>query len=453
MKILSLNCGSSSAKYMLFNWKEQEIMAKGLVERVGIGGSFIVHEAVGHDKVKIEHDCPDHSEAIKLILKMLTHEDYGVIEDMSEVAAVGHRVVHGGERFARSVVIDDEVIAAFKRLQDLAPLHNPPNILGIEAARKVLPGVPQMAIMDTAWHQTMKPAQFLYAVPYSWYEKYKIRRYGFHGTSLLYVAKRAAVLLGKNAADCNLITLHIGNGVSANAVKGGVSFDTSMGFTPLEGLIMGTRAGDHDAALDFYVMQKEGIGYKEIDRILNEESGILGITGKYCDRRDVLEAAARGDERAQLAFEMETYRIKKYIGAYMAALGRVDALVWTAGVGEMSPEIRAGAMENLEHLGIKFDPVKNAAAKTRNAESDISAADSKVKIFVIPTDEELVLTEDVVALLEGRYENNGGFKYSFEDPAYENKMRSKAFARECLKYPERSLAAVKVSTPEMAGSH
>jgi acetate kinase len=419
-------------------------MAKGLVERVTIGDSYIVHEVTGRDKLTIKQDCPTHREAIKLIIDCLVHPEHGAVKNMDEVNAVGHRVVHGGEKFAKSVVITDEVLQTFKELQDLAPLHNPPNIMGIEAARALMPKVPHMAIMDTAWHQTMPPAQFMYAVPYVWYEKYKIRRYGFHGTSLLYVAKRAAVLLGKDPFACNVISLHIGNGVSANAVKNGLSFDTSMGFTPLEGLVMGTRAGDHDAALDFYVQQKENIGSKEIDNILNKKSGLLGITGQYTDRRDVLEAMAKGDERAKLAFEMECYRIKKYIGAYTAALGRVDALVWTAGVGEMAVDIRAKAMENLEHIGIKFDPAKNKAARTRNSESDISAPDSKVKIFVIPTDEELVFTEDVVALLEGTYDIHTNFKYSFQDSAYRNRMREEEFERECQEKPEKMLAVAKV---------
>jgi len=444
MKILSLNCGSSSAKYMLYNWADQVIMAKGLVERVTIGDSFCVHEVTGRDKLTIKHDCPNHGEAIKLIMETLTHPEYGVIKEMSEVSAVGHRVVHGGEKFAKSVAIDDEVLQTFKELQDLAPLHNPPNILGIEAARALMPNVQHMAIMDTAWHQTMPPAQFTYAVPYVWYEKYKIRRYGFHGTSLLYVAKRAAVLLGKDPFDCNIISLHIGNGVSANAVKNGVSFDTSMGFTPLEGLVMGTRAGDHDAALGYYVMQKEGIGPKEIDNILNKKSGLLGITGQFTDRRDVLEAMEKGDERARLAFEVECYRIKKYIGAYTAALGRVDALVWPAGVGEMAVDVRAKALENLEHIGIKFDPAKNKAARTRNSESDISTPDSKVKVFVIPTDEELVFTEDVVALLDGTYDIHTKFKYSFQDPGYRNKMRDEEFEKECQEKPEKKAAVAKI---------
>jgi acetate kinase len=307
--------------------------------------------------------------------------------------------------------------------------------MGIEAAMELLPDIPHMAIMDTAWHQTMPDYVYNYAVPYQWYEKYGIRRYGFHGTSLLYVAKRAAVLLDKDPFECNLISCHIGNGVSVNAVKNGLSYDTSMGFTPLEGAIMGTRAGDHDAALDFYVMQKEGYSPQEIDSILNKKSGILGITGKYVDRRDVIKAASQGEGRAKLAIEMEAYRLKKYIGAYTAALGRIDALVFTAGVGEMSDIIRGKVLEGLNILGIKYDPEKNEIARTRNAELDISAPDSKVKIFIIPTDEELVFVEDVVALLEGTYDLHTNFKYTFQDKDYKNLMRKKAFAKECKEKP------------------
>jgi len=436
MIILSFNCGSSSVKYQLYNWEKQEIIVKGIVERVTIGNSFCVHEVNNQQKVTIEHDCPTHKEAVKLIIDSLIHPGYGAIKDLSDITAIGHRVVHGGEKFTKSVVINHEVLKTFKELADLAPLHNSPNIMGIEAAMELSPDIPHMAIMDTAWHQTMPDYVYSYAVPYQWYEKYGIRRYGFHGTSLLYVAKRAAVLLGKDPFECNLISCHIGNGVSVNAVKNGLSYDTSMGFTPLEGAIMGTRAGDHDAALDFYVMQKEGRSPQEMDAILNKKSGILGITGKYVDRRDVVKAASKGDKRAQLALEMEAYRLKKYIGAYTAALGRVDALVFTAGVGEMSPIIRAKTLEGLDILGMKYDTEKNRLARTRNAELDISSDDSPVKIFIIPTDEELVFVEDVVALLEGTYDLHTNFKYTFQDEDYQNLMRKKAFEEECKKKPD-----------------
>ncbi len=444
MKILVLNCGSSSAKYMVYDWDAQEITCKGLVERVTIGGSYCTHEVTGRDEVKVERDCPTHREAVNLILELLVHPQHGVLKSIREIDAVGHRVVHGGEKFAKSVKINQDILNAFKELQDTAPLHNPANVLGIEAAQVLLPDVPHMAVMDTAWHQTMKPPQYMYALPYEWYEKHQIRRYGFHGTSLLYVAKRAAVLLGKDPFDCNLVTLHIGNGVSANAVKKGLSFDTSMGFTPQEGLVMGTRAGDFDAAVLTHMMQLENIPPKEMGSIINKKSGLLGITGQYTDRRDVLEAMEKGDKRAGLAFEMECYRIKKYIGAYAAAIGGIDALVWTAGVGEMAVDIRAKSMEGLEFLGIKFDPEKNRVARTRNMESDISASDSKVKIFVIPTDEELVMVEDVVTLLNGTYDVHTNFKYSFQDPQYRNKMRDAELAKQLQKKPGMAQAQARI---------
>ncbi|MFA6711938.1 MAG: acetate kinase [Candidatus Caldatribacteriota bacterium] len=430
MIILSLNCGSSSVKYQLYNWTNKEIIAKGIVERVTVGNSFCVHEVNHKEKVTLKQDCPSHREAIKLIIDTLIHPEYGAIKKLSDIAAIGHRVVHGGEKFAKSVLINQEVLKTFKELSVLAPLHNPPNIMGIEAAMELLPDIPHAAIMDTAWHQTMPAHVYMYAVPYEWYEKYRIRRYGFHGTSLLYVAKRAAVLLNKDPFQCNLISCHIGNGVSINAVKNGLSYDTSMGFTPLEGAIMGTRAGDHDAALDFYVMQKESLSPQEIDSILNKKSGILGITGKYTDRRDVVKAANNGEERAMLAVEMEVYRLKKYIGAYAAALGRLDALIFTAGVGEMSTTTRSKILEGLELFGIRYDSKKNSVARTRNKESDISAPDSKVKIFVIPTDEELVFVEDVVALIEGRYDIHTNFKYTFQEKGYKNLMRERAYKKE-----------------------
>lgn len=432
MIILSFNCGSSSVKYQLYNWIKKEIIAKGIVERVSIGNSFCVHEVNHKEKITLEEDCPTHKEAIKLIIDMLTHPEHGVIKKLSDISAIGHRVVHGGEKFSKSVLINQEELNTFKELAGLAPLHNPPNIMGIEAAMELLPDIPHAAIMDTAWHQTMPPYVFTYAVPYEWYEKYGVRRYGFHGTSLLYVAKRAAVLLGKDPFTCNLISCHIGNGVSINAVKDGLSYDTSMGFTPLEGAIMGTRAGDHDAALDFYMMQKEGYSPKEMDNILNKGSGIRGITGKYIDRRDVIKASKQGDKRAELAIEMEVYRLKKYIGAYTAVLGRLDALVFTAGVGEKSAHIRGKVLEGLNILGIKFDPEKNKLARTRNHESDISAADSRVKIFIIPTDEELVFIEDVVALLKGTYDIHTNFHYTFQKKDYRNLMREKAYKKEII---------------------
>ena len=401
MVILTLNCGSSSVKYQVFDWAAQSILANGIVERVTQSGSVICHKVPGRAEHTQTRECPTHTLAIGLILNTITGAETGVIKDMSEIRAVGHRMVHGGSKFARSCMIDDEFLATFKSLNDLAPLHNPANLLGVEAARAVLPKVPQCAVMDTAWHQTMPESSYLYALPYEWYEKHMVRRYGFHGTSFLYNAKRTAVLLGKDPFKTNLITAHIGNGASINAVKDGCSFDTSMGLTPLEGLVMGTRSGDIDPGIIFHVMRKTGMSAAEVEKKLNKESGVLGVTGKWADRRDVETGAENGDPRAIAALNLESYRIKKYIGAYYAALGHVDALVFTAGVGEMSPIIRALATDGLEEMGIKIDAEKNNLAKCRNAELDISAPGSRVKVFVIPTDEELVMTEDAYALISG----------------------------------------------------
>jgi len=421
MDILALNCGSSSVKYQLFDWNKKEVIAKGMVERVTIGDSFIIHEVPGRDTYREEYECPDHRTAIHLIVKILTDKKYGVVESMEQISAVGHRVVHGGEKFARSVMIDDAVLDAIKEVQHLAPLHNPPNISGIEAAQENLPNVPHIAIFDTAFHQTMPEHAYMYPLPYEWYEKHSVRRYGFHGTSHLYVSKRAAVMLGKDPKDCNIITMHIGNGVSHAAIKGGISVDTSMGLTPLEGAVMGTRCGDIDPAIPMFIQQKEGLSAKELDSILNKKSGVLGITGQFTDRRDVLEGIENGDPRCKLALEIEGYRLKKYIGSYCAALGRLDAVVFTAGVGEMGSAIREKALENLEHMGIKLDKEKNAATMTRKRESIITTPDSPVKVFVIPTDEELVFTEDVVAILEETYTDHMSFKYSFSSSEFQRK--------------------------------
>jgi len=421
MDILALNCGSSSVKYQLFDWKKKEVIAKGMVERVTIGDSFIIHEVPGRDTYREEYECPDHRTAIHLIVKILTDKKYGVVESMDQISAVGHRVVHGGEKFAHSVMIDDAVLDAIKEVQHLAPLHNPPNISGIEAAQENLPNVPHIAIFDTAFHQTMPEHAYMYPLPFEWYEKHSVRRYGFHGTSHLYVSKRAAVMLGKDPKDCNIITMHIGNGVSHAAIKGGISVDTSMGLTPLEGAVMGTRCGDIDPAIPMFIQQKEGLSAKELDSLLNKKSGVLGITGQYTDRRDVLEGIENGDPRCRLALEIEGYRLKKYIGSYCAALGRLDAVVFTAGVGEMGAAIREKALEGLEHMGIKLDKEKNAATMTRKRESVITTPDSPVKVFVIPTDEELVFTEDVVAILEESYTDHMNFKYSFSSSEFQRK--------------------------------
>ncbi|RKX77262.1 MAG: propionate kinase [Spirochaetes bacterium] len=436
MVIMTLNCGSSSVKYQLYDWKEREILAKGIVERVTTEGSFIRHFAKGERSLAREKDCPTHRDAIELIIQTITDLEYGAIGSLGDIKAVGHRAVHGGDKFAKSVIVDDVFKKTFESLSDLAPLHNPANLTGIEAAEEILPEAVHCAIMDTAWHQTMPQEAYLYALPFEWYSKYGVRRYGFHGTSFLYTAKRASVLLGKDPFKTDLIIAHIGNGASINAVKDGISVDTSMGLTPLEGLIMGTRSGDIDAAIPFYIMRMTAMKPEEVETVLNKKSGVLGITEKWVDRRDVEEASRDGDERARLAIEMEGYRIKKYIGSYYAVLGKPDALVFTAGVGEMAPIIREKAIEGLEDLGIKLDRQKNNLSKTRNAETLISTPDSTVKIFVIPTDEELVMTEDTHALLEGNYDVHTSFEYTFQRKDYRNKEREAALQDEIRINPE-----------------
>ncbi len=447
MKILCLNCGSSSVKYLLFDWQSKITVASGLVERVGIGGSFINIEAPGREKVTVNQDCPTHKDAIKMVIDTLTHKEHGVIDSLDGITAVGHRVVHGGEKFVKSVIIDDKIVENFRELSSLAPLHNPANIQGIEAARALMPKIPHMAVMDTAWHQTMPESSYMYALPREWYEKYAIRRYGFHGTSFLYTAKRAAVLLGKDPFQTNLVICHIGNGASVNAVKNGLSYDTSMGFTPLEGLVMGTRSGDCDPAVPLYVMARESRNPGEMDAILNKKSGKLAITGKFSDARDVEMAAEQGDARAQLALDMEANRIKKYIGAYAAEVGGIDAVVFTAGVGEMGPLTRWGALEGLDFMGISCDKEKNDISKTRNSETEISTKGSKVKVFVIPTDEERVFVEDVVGLMSGSYDIHTRFNYTFQAADYRNSLRDDAFAKQCVKKPDLLKVAVNAPNP------
>ncbi|MCL2381373.1 MAG: acetate kinase [Treponema sp.] len=436
MVILTLNCGSSSAKYQLYDWEKKDVLAVGVVEKVTQGGSSINHKARGREEYTLSHDCPTHTDAVNLIIKTLTDSKVGVISDMSVIKAVGHRTVHGGDKFLKSVIVDSAAIDAFNAIKDLSPLHNPANIMGIEAAQKVLPNVPHCATMDTAWHQTMPPSSYLYALPYEWYENYSVRRYGFHGTSFLYTAKRAAVLLGKDPFKTNVIIAHLGNGASINAVKDGCSFDTSMGLTPLEGLVMGTRCGDADLAMPFYVMRKSGMSAADIESALNKKSGLLGITGNLVDRRDIQAAALKGDERAILAQKMEAHRVKKYIGAYHAILGRVDALVFTAGVGEFSAWMRQAILDGLEETGIVYDPAKNDLARTRNAETLISTPQSKIPVYIIPTDEELVMTEDAYALMAGTYDVHTKFTYSFQSKDYVNKGRAEGLKEELAKKPE-----------------
>ena len=449
MVILTLNCGSSSVKYQVYDWDSRNILATGLVERVTLGNSSISHKPRVHanlaaqgkspespmEEYAASYECPTHTTAIELILNTISHPEHGVIDDMSTIKAVGHRVVHGGPKYASSVLITDDAMATFREISDLAPLHNPANLMGVEAAMAVMPGVPQCAVMDTAWHQTMPPMAYTYAVPREWSEKHMVRRYGFHGTSFLYNTKRAAVLLGKNPNDVNLVICHIGNGASVNAVKNGCSFDTSMGLTPLEGLVMGTRSGDIDPGIVFHMMRSQGMKASEVEKKLNRESGVLGITGRWADRRDIEMAAEKGDENAKLCQEIESYRIKKYIGSYMAALGRLDAIVFTAGVGEMGPMIRRLATDGLQDYGIEIDTMKNELAKCRNAELDITSVRSKVKIFVIPTDEELVITEDSYALMARTYDLHTNYNYIFQDRDYVNKSRAEGLARDLERKP------------------
>lgn len=433
MVILTLNCGSSSIKYQVYDWEGAAVLASGIVERIGIEGSRIEQEVRG-EEVEVKRPLSDHGEAMKLLMETILHPQYGAVERGGDIKAVGHRVVHGGERFAKSVIITDEAIAAFRALKDLAPLHTPANLIGIESARAVLPGVPHCAIMDTAWHQTMPKKAFLYALPYPWYTDYGVRRYGFHGTSFLYTAKRASVLLNKDPFKTKAIIAHIGNGSSINAVKDGVSVDTSMGLTPLEGLVMGTRSGDHDPAISFYMMKRAGMTPDEVETALNKKSGVLGISQRWVDRRDIESAARGGDEAARLTQRIEAYRIKKYIGAYFAALGGADAIVFTAGVGERGPVTRLLATEGLECMGIRMDPSKNEVSMTRNAETQISTDDSPVKIFVIPTNEELVMAEDTYALLKGTYDIHTNYTYRFQSRDYVNRERAANLLKDLEKW-------------------
>lgn len=388
MKVLVINAGSSSLKYQLIDMNTKELMAKGLCERIGIDGSLLKHTPAGKDAVKIEKPMPSHSDAINLVIEALVSKEHGVIADMSEIKAVGHRVVHGGEHFSSSVIITEEVKEILKECSVLAPLHNPANLIGIEACEQAMPGVPQVAVFDTAFHQTMPAEAYTYALPYEYYEKYKVRRYGFHGTSHYYVSKRAAEMLGKPIEELNIITCHLGNGSSLAAVKGGKCIDTSMGFTPLAGVEMGTRCGDIDPAIIPFIMEKEGITIDEMNTIMNKKSGVDGVSGISSDFRDVEGAANNGNERAKLALDIFAYTVKRYIGMYMAALGRVDAIVFTAGVGENSSEMRERIISGLDAYGIKIDAEKN---KVRGKEADISALDATVKTLVVPTNEELTI--------------------------------------------------------------
>ncbi len=396
MKILVINAGSSSLKYQFINMDDLSVIAKGLCERIGINGSRLKHTPVDKDTVIIEKDMKNHTDAIGMVIDALTDKEHGVISDMQEISAVGHRVVHGGEFFSESVVIDEAVKKSIEDCIDLAPLHNPPNLTGILACEKVIPHAKQVAVFDTAFHQTMPPEAFMYAVPYSYYKDYKIRRYGFHGTSHKYVTQRAAALLGKPVEELKLITLHLGNGSSLAAVKYGKSVDTTMGFTPLAGIPMGTRSGDIDPAICSFIAEKEGIDAKAVTNILNKESGVFGISGISSDFRD-LEAEAATNERARLALDMFSYNLKKLIGQYIAAMNGVDALVFTAGIGENNVALRKQICEELSFFGLMIDEEKNAK---RGMDLDISAPGAKIKTLVIPTNEELMIALDTKRLTE-----------------------------------------------------
>jgi len=444
MIILFLNCGSSSVKYSVYDWDKKRSLAAGGVERIGIAGSFITHERPGCAAYELQQDCKDHKDAINLVINTLTHSEHGVIENINMISAVGHRIVHGG-KFTKSVEATPEVIAELKNISDLAPLHNPAHIMGIEAAKSILPNVTHVCVMDTAFHQTMPAFAYMYALPREWYTQHRMRRFGAHGTSVMYCSRRAAVRWGQNVEGTNTIICHIGNGASCTAVKNGQCYDTSMGLTPLEGLVMGTRCGDIDPSICFQMMKKLNMSPDEMYRILNRESGVKAITGgRFADRRDIEINAQKGDELCKLAIAMESYRIKKYIGSYMAALGRVDAIVFTAGVGERGPGIRGKSVEGLENYGIVLDPQKNKDAVTKNAESCISAPESKVKIFVVPTDEEIVGVQDIVAIQAGTYDVYTKFHYIFQDPEYRNALRDEAFLEEVKKKPFLLNAAVNI---------
>ena len=397
MNILVINAGSSSLKYQLLNPETQEVLAKGLCERIGIDGKF-TYKPTGKEAVK-EADVamPTHSEAIQAVLNALVDPANGVITSMDEIGAVGHRVVHGGEKFASSVLITDEVMAAIEECNPLAPLHNPANIIGIKACQALMPNTPMVAVFDTAFHQTMPPVAYTYALPYEYYEQDKVRRYGFHGTSHKYVSQRAAAMLGKPIEELKLISCHLGNGSSVTAIDGGKSVDTSMGFTPLAGLPMGTRCGDIDAGFLEYLMNKHGYNIDEMLSILNKKSGVLGISGVSSDFRDLEAAAPQGNQRAQLALDSFDYNVKKLIGAYAAAMGGVDAIIFTAGVGENGPDTRANVVSGLEYMGVKLDAEKN---NTRGKEVDVATDDSKVRVLVIPTNEELMIAMDTAAIVK-----------------------------------------------------
>ena len=397
MNILVINCGSSSLKYQLINSDSEAVLAKGLCERIGIDGSVLTHTPAGKDKVRIETPMPNHTVAVQLVIDALTNAEHGVIKSLDEIGAVGHRVVHGGEKFASSVVITDEVMKAIEERNDLAPLHNPANLIGINSCKEIMPNVPMVAVFDTAFHQTMPEKAYLYGLPYEYYEKYKVRRYGFHGTSHDYVSARAAQLLGKKREELKIIVCHLGNGASVSAVDHGKCVDTSMGLTPLEGLIMGTRSGDMDPAICDFICQKEGLTSAEMNTVLNKKSGVLGMSGISSDFRDVEAAANEGNHQAAAALDAFYYRVAKYIGAYTAAMNGVDAIAFTAGVGENNIGGRAEICKYLGYLGTEIDSDKN---NVRGEERIISKDGSKVTLMAIPTNEELAIARQTLELVK-----------------------------------------------------
>ncbi|KEZ86373.1 acetate kinase [Clostridium sulfidigenes] len=395
MKVLVINCGSSSLKYQLINMETEESLAQGLVERIGIEGSILTQKVPGRDKYIIEQPMVDHKDAIKLVLGALVDGNHGVISSMDEISAVGHRVVHGGEKYSESVVIDDAVMESLEECVKLAPLHNPANIIGINACKSLMPNTPMVAVFDTAFHQTMPKTAYMYPLPYELYTKYGIRKYGFHGTSHKYVSAECAKLMGKDIKDVKIITCHLGNGASLAAIKDGHCVDTSMGFTPLEGIAMGTRCGNIDPAIVTFLMNEGKMTAKEVDNLMNKQSGVLGLSGVSSDFRDIEDAAKEGNERAILALNVYNYRVREMIGAYAAAMGGVDAVVFTAGLGENAIETRAEICKGLEFLGIEIDDAKN---NVRGKSTEVSKDGAKVKVFVIPTNEELVIARDTKEL-------------------------------------------------------
>lgn len=397
MKILVLNCGSSSIKYALYDMDTTKVMASGGAERVGLDGAFVKVKLPNGEKKQIMHDIPEHTEGVKFIFSLLTDPEIGVIKSLDEVDAVGHRMVHGGEKFNKSVILTDEVLEVFEACSDLAPLHNPANLKGVKAVSELMPNLPQVGVFDTAFHQTMPDYAYMYAIPYELYEKYAIRRYGFHGTSHRYVSKRACDFLGVEYETKKVITCHIGNGGSVAAVKNGKCVDTSMGLTPLEGVMMGTRSGDIDGGAVSFIQKKLNLDADGISSLLNKKSGVLGVTGISSDMREIDAAAAAGDKKAALALEMYNYRIKKYVGAYAAAMGGVDIVVFTAGVGENQASMRSEVCKEMDWMGIRLDESVNKS--TRGEEKIISTPDSKVTVVVIPTDEELMIATDTMNLL------------------------------------------------------